>query len=149
MNKGELKQAWYQEEKQDFRGWDFSYIADRWQEETLPFEDETFDLLLSRHESYDLKEVKRILKPNGIFITQQVGGKNNADMSARLLDGFKLDYSEFTLENELVRARNEGFDLLQSDEYFPTLKFYDIGALVYFAKVIEWEFPGFSVESSL
>ena len=24
--------------------------------------------------------------------------------------------------------------------------FYDLGALVYFAKIIEWEFPGFSVD---
>ncbi|MNV99115.1 hypothetical protein D3C71_1944380 [compost metagenome] len=29
---------------------------------------------------------------------------------------------------------------------FPVLRFRDIGALVYFAKIIEWEFPGFSVE---
>lgn len=25
--------------------------------------------------------------------------------------------------------------------------FYDVGALVYFAKIIEWEFPGFSVDA--
>ena len=41
----------------------------------LPFEDNTFDMIINRHESFDIKEVRRILKPNGIFITQQVGGK--------------------------------------------------------------------------
>ena len=30
-----------------------------------------------------------------------------------------------------------------------TIRFFDIGALVWFARVIEWEFPGFSVESHM
>lgn len=33
-----------------------------------------------------------------------------------------------------------------SNEMHPKLKFYDVGAVVYFAKIIEWEFPDFSVE---
>lgn len=39
----------------------------------LPFEDQTFDVIINRHESYNLKEVRRVLKKEGIFITQQVG----------------------------------------------------------------------------
>ncbi|WP_365845908.1 hypothetical protein [Clostridium sp.] len=40
-----------------------------------PFEDNTFDIVINRHESYCVSEVKRILKTDGIFIAQQVGGK--------------------------------------------------------------------------
>ena len=40
----------------------------------LPFPDDSFDLVLSRHESYDLGEVRRVLKKDGYFVTQQVGG---------------------------------------------------------------------------
>ncbi|MBQ7982483.1 MAG: SAM-dependent methyltransferase, partial [Clostridia bacterium] len=29
------------------------------------------------------------------------------------------------------------------------IRFFDVGALVWFARIIEWEFPGFSVESCL
>ena len=36
--------------------------------------------------------------------------------------------------------------IIKQDEFFPEMKFLDIGALVYFAKIIEWEFPNFSVE---
>ena len=36
--------------------------------------------------------------------------------------------------------------MLENEVYNET-KFFDIGALVYFAKIIEWEFPGFSVDS--
>ncbi|SBW08181.1 Predicted protein (fragment) [uncultured Eubacteriales bacterium] len=30
-------------------------------------------------------------------------------------------------------------------EAFWPIKFYDVGALVWFARIIEWEFPGFAV----
>ena len=29
------------------------------------------------------------------------------------------------------------------------MRFYDVGALVWFARIIPWEFPGFSVETHL
>ena len=39
-----------------------------------------------------------------------------------------------------------GFSILYSNEYYPILKFFDLGAIAYFAKIIEWEFIDFSVE---
>lgn len=113
----------------------------------LPFDDNTFDIIINRHESFDVKEVKRILKTNGIFITQQVGGKNNEILSKALIKGFKPLFSENTLENIVKELENNKFDVLYAEEYFPYLRFKDIGAIVYFAKVIEWEFPNFSVEN--
>lgn len=35
-----------------------------------------------------------------------------------------------------------------SNECFPELKFYDVGAIVFWSKIIEWSFPGFSVEKN-
>ena len=43
--------------------------------------------------------------------------------------------------------QNKGFAILKADEYFPKLTFFDVGALVYYAKIIEWEFPNFTVDS--
>ena len=34
-------------------------------------------------------------------------------------------------------------------ESFRPIRFYDVGALVWFARIIEWEFPGFNVDSCL
>ena len=65
----------------------------------LPFEDNTFDMIINRHSSFYIKEIKRILKPNGIFITQQVGGKNNEKLSNALIKDFKPLFSENTLDN--------------------------------------------------
>lgn len=113
----------------------------------LPFEDNTFDIIINRHESFDVKEVKRILKTNGVFITQQVGGKNNEVLSKALIKGFKPLFPKNTLENRVKELENHKFEVLYAKEYFPYLRFKDIGAIVYFAKIIEWEFPNFSVDS--
>lgn len=113
----------------------------------LPFEDETFDIIINRHESFDMSELNRILKPKGIFITQQVGGENSVDLSETLIPGFVRRFSDHTLAKNVEIIKKQGFDILLQEEDFPKTKFYDIGAVVYFAKVIEWEFPNFSVES--
>nr|WP_236953564.1 class I SAM-dependent methyltransferase [Jeotgalibacillus malaysiensis] len=115
----------------------------------LPFEDGAFDLIINRHEAYDVSEVKRILKPDGLFITQQVGGRNNDWLSSFLIPGHRTEYDEFCLVNEAEKFRTAGFNLLDQQEAFPKMRFYDVGAIVYYAKVIEWEFPGFSVEKQL
>lgn len=113
----------------------------------LPFEDEIFDIIINRHESFDINEVYRLLKPNGVFITQQVGGLNNKELSKFLIRDFEEIISgDHNLKNNIELIQNKGFIILKSDEYFPTLKFLDVGAVVYFAKIIEWEFPNFSVE---
>jgi len=113
----------------------------------LPFDAARFDIVINRHESYDAAEVYRILKPGGRFITQQVGGRNDADLSARLIDGFAPQFPDHTLENNLMALRECGFDILQSAQAVSPLRFFDVGAVVYFAKIIEWEFPGFSVDA--
>ncbi|MGN1373464.1 MAG: hypothetical protein ACI4VK_05420 [Candidatus Coproplasma sp.] len=41
---------------------------------------------------------------------------------------------------------NVGFSILEENEAFRPIKFYDVGAFVWYARIIEWEFPNFSVE---
>lgn len=113
----------------------------------LPFEENAFDMIINRHESFDIKEVKRILKPSGIFITQQVGGKNNERLSETLIKNFKPLFSDNTLDNYLKEIEKNFFEILHAEEFFPYLRFKDIGALVYFANIIKWEFPNFSVDN--
>lgn len=113
----------------------------------LGFEDKTFDMIINRHESFDIAEVHRILKQGGYFITQQVGGMNNNDLSRKILDDFTPKYSQHQLENNLAELREIGFNILLANEAFPYITFTSVEALVYFAKIIEWEFPHFTVES--
>lgn len=118
-------------------------------DDILPYDNQQFDLVINRHESFDLREVYRVLKPNGIFITQQVGAYNNHELSQFLLGHENPINDAYTLNTNLNWANSLSFKVIQSDEYYAQLKFFDIGALVYYAKIIEWEFPGFSVNSCL
>lgn len=115
-------------------------------DDALPFEDSTFDVILNRHESYDSKEVYRILKQGGIFLTQQVGEENSRALSTWLL-GEERPKEGWILSKARQALENEGFSIETSNEYYPEMKFYDVNTFVYFAKIIEWEFPGFSVET--
>ena len=219
MQYGKLKELWKEEEKNAFKGWDFSHLKNRWVDEELPwnyrdilnrylnsdyklldmgtgggefllslnhpynntsttemwetnvklckerleplgievkqvfndnelpFENDTFDMIINRHESFDIEEVRRILKPNGMFITQQVGGKNNEILSKALIKDFNPKFPGNTLGTRLKEIEENLFEVLYAREFFPFLRFKDIRAIVYFAKIIEWEFPNFSVDS--
>ncbi len=115
-------------------------------EDALPFANEKFDRVINRHESYIPSEVFRILKPGGRFVTQQVGGKNCFDLRERL--GFVVPENQFDLEHEVAQFESAGFRILRAEEHFNKLRFFDTGAVVFHAKIIQWEFPGFSVEKN-
>jgi SAM-dependent methyltransferase len=48
--------------------------------EILPFSPCEFDLVIDRHTAYNTQEVERVLKPGGVFLTQQVDGKSLLDL---------------------------------------------------------------------
>lgn len=111
----------------------------------MPFKDNEFDFVINRHGAYDPKELYRILKPGGLFITQQVGEDNDRELVELLLPGSKKSFLGMNRKNQKLKFEKAGFEVLMSDEAFKPIEFYDIGALVWFARIIEWEFVGFSV----
>ena len=113
--------------------------------ETLPFVDNTFDLVINRHGSFDPKELYRVLKKDGLFITQQVGDQNNRNLVEFLLPRLPKRLLHWNLGYQKQLLLNEGFEIIEEAEAFRTMDFYDIGAFVWYAKIIEWEFIGFSV----
>ncbi len=115
--------------------------------EPLPFPDDCFDLIINRQSAYDIGEVRRVLKPGGFFLTQQVGGQNGRKLARRLLPDFRRPGEDFNLENELPKFRQAGFRIMYRSQAYPVAKFLDVGALCYHAKIIQWEFPGFSVDA--
>ena len=50
----------------------------------LPLPSTAFDLVVNRHESYALPEVLRILRPGGLFLTQQVGPRDCIELNQYL-----------------------------------------------------------------
>ena len=112
----------------------------------IPYGNETFDMILNRHGSFDAGELYRLLKKNGIFITQQVGGDNERDLVEMVLPGTEKPFPHLNLREQRNVFEDAGFHIIRAEEVYRPIKFYDIGAFVWFAHIIEWEFPGFSVE---
>lgn len=117
--------------------------------EKLPFEDNTFDIVINRHGEFIPAEIYRILKPGGIFITQQVGAENDRELVELLLPGTPLPFPDWYSDKVSQQLAGAGLALMKREEAFGPIKFYDVGALVWFARIIEWEFPDFSVEKCL
>ena len=115
-------------------------------ETALPFEDESFDMLINRHGSYDPAEIHRVLKPGGLFVTQQVGALNDRELVDMAMPELHLPIADNDLRHQRPRFEAAGFDILRAGEAFGTIAFFDVGAFVWFARIIVWEFPDFSVE---
>jgi SAM-dependent methyltransferase len=116
---------------------------------TLPFPDEHFDIVIDRHGDFNAPDIWRILKPGGVFITQQVGAENDRELVSLLCGNIPLPFPDQHLHIAAERFRQAGFRILESGECFRPIRFYDIGALVWFARIISWEFPDFSVDTHL
>lgn len=118
--------------------------------EHLPYNDNSFDLVLNRHGDYNEKEIWRVLKPNGIFITEQVGAENDRDLVELLFSQVPdIPFPEQYLSITKHKFQKAGFTIIEEQEAYRPIKFYDVGALVWFARIIKWEFPGFSVKNNL
>lgn len=112
----------------------------------IPFDDASFDLIINRHGDFDAPELYRLLRNNGIFVTEQVGGENDRDLVEMVLPGTKKPYPHLILKEQRKAFEKTGFQIVQAKEAFRPIIFYDVGAFVWFARIIEWEFRGFSVD---
>jgi SAM-dependent methyltransferase len=113
----------------------------------LPFEDQFFDLVLNRHGYYWPPELYRILRPGGVFLTQQVGDNN--DVGMRQLLGApdavpNIDWED--LAEAVGNLKQAGFRIVKELEDIYPQRFYDVGAIVYQLKAVSWQIPDFTVE---
>lgn len=112
----------------------------------VPFPDGSFDLILNRHGSFDPAELFRLLRPGGVFLTEQVGEDNDRDLVEQVLPGTPKPFPHKNLREQRRAFEDAGFRILRGEEAFRPILFYDVGAFVWFARIIPWEFPGFSVD---
>ena len=60
-----------------------------------------------------------------------------------------MPFPEQYLSIAAEKFSDAGFLILQGEEAFRPIRFFDVGALVWFARIIQWEFPDFSVDTHL
>jgi SAM-dependent methyltransferase len=113
----------------------------------LPLGAETFDLVINRHESFDVAEICRILQSPGTFLTQQVGPRNCIQLNQYLEAPWEPEINYWSLDLEKSAVEAAGLQLLRAEEQLLDSIFFDIGAVVYYLKVIEWQIPDFAMDT--
>ena len=111
----------------------------------LAFRDEAFDVVANRHESFVAGEVARVLRPGGRFVTQQVDFGTYDDFYAAL----ELPVPEQPptwLPLAQQQATGAGLMTVTAAVGSERQRFDDVGALVYYLRVVDWAVPEFSVE---
>lgn len=110
----------------------------------LPFRDGTFDVVTDRHSSFDPHEVGRVLRPGGVFVTQQVGTRVTAELRALL--GRPPDVPPWHLGIARAQVEAAGLTVVGSGEADVRMWWDDVGALVAYLRSVPWEVPDFDVD---
>jgi SAM-dependent methyltransferase len=113
---------------------------------TLPFRDEVFDLATSRHPvDTSWEEIDRVLRRGGRYLSQQVGPHTVRELSEFMLGPLPAGSKR---DPELARRAAQAAGLVVEDLRYERLRtvFYDVGAVVYFLRLVVWIVPGFTVE---
>jgi SAM-dependent methyltransferase len=113
----------------------------------LPFEDGAFDLILNRHGGFRPTELGRVLRPGGVFLTQQVSGDNLADLAACFDQ--TAQWPDNGLASVIQNLRDLGFDIRSARAWRGPVIFLDVGALIYFLTAIPWVVRDFSLAGHL
>ncbi|MFU8691726.1 methyltransferase domain-containing protein [Rossellomorea sp. FS2] len=112
----------------------------------LPFDGGEFDLIINQHESFSAREVRRVIRTGGTFLTQQVGGCDCFELNDAFAVPLNPEFSGWNLEQAVRELESNGFKVIWKREETAGQRFYDIGALQYYLKAIPWQVPGFTVE---
>ena len=57
-------------------------------------------MIINRHGDFNAKELYRLLKKEGIFVTEQVGGDNERDLVEMVLPGTERTFPHLNLKEQ-------------------------------------------------
>lgn len=85
---------------------------------SLPFKEKSFDIITCRHAPIDVKEVHRVLKKEGIFISQQVGEEDKLNIKEIFGRGQNWGHkSGEQVEGVLKRFKELNFEIIRFEKY--------------------------------
>lgn len=116
-------------------------------EPPLPFADQAFDLVTSRHPvTVWWTEIARVLNPNGTYFAQHVGPASAFELAEYFLGPQPEARSKRHPDTESAEASGAGLQVVDVRLERLRMEFLDIGAVVYFLRKVIWIVPGFTVD---
>ncbi len=115
----------------------------------LPFADESFDLVVSRHPvSVRYDEVARILQPAGVYLSQQVGPGSVRELTDAMMGSQPVSDARRP-ERSAAAATAAGLVVVDLKAETLRMEFFDIAAVVVFLRKVIWIVPGFTIDAYL
>ncbi len=116
-------------------------------EPPLPFGDEAFELVSSRHPvTVWWDEIARVLTPGGTYFSQQVGPASVFELVEYFLGPQPEEVRRGRHPDDAVAdARKAGLEIVDLRSERLRTEFNDIGAVIYFLRKVIWMVPGFTV----
>ncbi|MFJ9076194.1 methyltransferase domain-containing protein [Streptomyces sp. NPDC102278] len=116
-------------------------------EPPLPFGDDAFELVSSRHPvTVWWDEIARVLTPGGTYFSQQVGPASVFELVEYFLGPQPEEVRRARHPDDAVAgARAVGLEIVDLRSERLRTEFNDIGAVIYFLRKVIWMVPGFTV----
>ncbi|OBJ11349.1 class I SAM-dependent methyltransferase [Mycobacterium sp. 1465703.0] len=116
-------------------------------EPPLPFADEAFDLVTTRHPiSVWWTEILRVLRPGGTYFAQHIGPATMGELVEYFIGPQLQKWAEFHPESVRAQAEAAGLQVVDLRMERMRAEFFDIGAVVYFLRKVIWTVPDFTVQ---
>jgi SAM-dependent methyltransferase len=121
-------------------------VAEVADEPVLPFPSARFDLVASRHPTVVIwDEIARVLRSGGSYFSQQVGSGSNRELTDFMM-GPQPVSGRRRPEGAVAEARRVGLEIVDLRQESLEVRFFDVGAVVYFLRKVIWTVPGFTVD---
>lgn len=116
-------------------------------ESVLPFADEAFDLVTSRHpHTLFWPEIARVLRPGGTYLAQHIGPATVSELIEHFIGSPPEGSDPRHPDNESAAARAAGLEIVTMRPERLRQEYFDIGAVVYILRKVIWWVPDFTVE---
>jgi SAM-dependent methyltransferase len=116
-------------------------------EQDLPYDSVLFDLVISRHPTVVIwDEISRVLRSGGIYFSQQVGPGSNRELTEFMM-GPQPVSDRRSPQRAATGATEAGLEILDLRAQTLEVRFFDVGAVIYFLRKVLWTVPGFTVDA--
>jgi SAM-dependent methyltransferase len=112
----------------------------------LPWRSASFELAASRHPVVTVwPEIARVLRPGGVFLSQQVGPGSNRELYEFLMGRQPLNRSRDP-SRAVAEAEKAGLEVTDLRQESLETVFFDVAAVVHFLRKVPWTVPDFTID---